>query len=242
MIRPTRPRKIPGYLRLAPVMITALVSSALASPAPLSPDRSNPDDTLCDRAARGAATTHGIPVDLLRAVAEVETGRRPAPHVTAWPWSLNVSGKSYRYDDRLAALAAIENLRVDGATGFDVGCFQINVFWHAGEFADLADMLDPWQNADYAARFLAQLYAEFGDWSLAAGAYHSRSEEFAAAYRQKIGVALARLSPITPPSRPKTPTVRRPNTYPLLIATPGTTTAGSLVPVQTRTTSNRPLF
>ena len=124
MIRLTSARKFPGYLRLAPVMITVLVSSTLASPTPVSSDRSNPDDTLCDRAARSAAATHGIPVDLLRAVAEVETGRSHASHVTAWPWSLNVSGKSYLYDDRLAALAAIENLRADGSTGFDIGCFQ----------------------------------------------------------------------------------------------------------------------
>ena len=42
-------------------------------------------------------------------------------------------------------------------------------------FPSLEAMFDPDTGADYAAHFLQSLYAERGDWSAAAGAYHSQT-------------------------------------------------------------------
>jgi soluble lytic murein transglycosylase-like protein len=54
-------------------------------------------------------------------------------------------------------------------------------------------MFDPDANAAYAARFLSELHAELGDWSRAAGAYHSRTPSFAWKYRARFDRIRARL-------------------------------------------------
>ena len=60
-------------------------------------------------------------------------------------------------------------------------------------------MFDPETGADYAARFLKSLYLERGDWSAAAGAYHSQSPDRANVYRARFDRILAGLggAPIT---------------------------------------------
>ena len=207
-------------------------------------DHPLPDDRLCDRAAQQAAAAEGIPTDLLRAVAEVEAGRREAPQVTAWPWSLNVAGTAHRYPSRRAAIRAIETLLAQGIGNFDVGCFQVNHAWHGREFSSAEAMLDPWQNAAYAARFLKALHAEFGDWTSATGAYHSRTEALARRYVHRVGQVLARLHPSDP--APPLPALRksraaRMNSYPLLTGGTGAS-AGSLVPSGPGTAARRPMF
>jgi hypothetical protein len=88
-------------------------------------------------------------------------------------------------------------------------------------------MFDPLENARYAARFLAELQQETGDWMAAVGAYHSRTPELAAAYRSRVetlhrdfaGAALSGDQPPQPSA----------NGYPLLQAG-AARGAGSLVP------------
>jgi hypothetical protein len=90
----------------------------------------------------------------------------------------------------LAALAA----RPDAErTRLDVGCFQLNVGWHGRAFDGIAAMIDPAGNARYAARFLAALHDETGDWSRAAAAYHSRRPGEARAYLDRVSTAVASL-------------------------------------------------
>ncbi len=93
-------------------------------------------------------------------------------------------------------------------------------------------MFDPVANARYAARFLAELHAEFGDWSQAVGAYHSRTQVHAQRYRGRFHDFLARLGDgdlpvgapqVGPPAEP------RENNFPLLVASSGARSAGSLV-------------
>ena len=59
----------------------------------------------------------------------------------------------------------------------------MNWRWHGENFVSVAQMFDPLANASYAAGFLKDLEAESGDWSVAAGAYHSRTPDEAARYR-----------------------------------------------------------
>ena len=47
-------------------------------------------------------------------------------------------------------------------------------------------MFDPATNANYAARFLSDLYSELGNWSEAAGAYHSRTPKYAQKYAARF--------------------------------------------------------
>jgi hypothetical protein len=73
-----------------------------------------------------------------------------------------------------------------GITNIDIGCFQINYRWHADGFRSLDDMFHPELNALYAARFLSELYREFGNWTEAVGAYHSRTSKYADRYLSKF--------------------------------------------------------
>jgi hypothetical protein len=75
----------------------------------------------------------------------------------------------------------------------DLGCFQINYHWHGDAFAGLAQILDPDANARYAARFLSELHTELGDWTQAAGAFHSRTAEHADRYLARYAEIAAQL-------------------------------------------------
>lgn len=103
-----------------------------------------------------------------------------------WPWTVNMEGRGKWFDDLSDARAFARRGFDAGARSFDVGCFQINYLWHNSAFSSLEAMFDPGANALYAARFLKSLYDEFGDWSRAAGAYHSRIPARARQYRSRF--------------------------------------------------------
>ena len=88
-----------------------------------------------------------------------------------------------------------------GAVSFDVGCFQINFRWHGENFDSVEQMFDPAANSDYAARFMAELYAETRDWTRAAGYYHSRTPEFHNRYSARFARILAGGDDATGPVR-----------------------------------------
>ena len=202
-----------------------------------------PDAALCDQAAQRAAADHGVPPELMRAITRVESGRTHNGAATAWPWTLNVAGRGAFYASREDALARIRELLTTGQDNFDVGCFQINHLWHGQEFDATNEMLDPWVNADYAARFLRTLHDEKGDWTEAVGAYHSRTSDLADIYLRKINTVLAGLDPVDPPVRPRTErATTRVNTYPLLNGSSGARSSGSLVPVVADDSTRRSLF
>jgi hypothetical protein len=183
--------------------------------------RSNPCIAAADRAARES----NVPFPVLLAISQTETGRAVQGKTEPWPWSLNVEGRSYWHADQLQALRHAQELIAADQALFDVGCFQINYRWHGQHFATLADMLDPDINAAYAADFLSNLYAETGNWSEAAGAYHSRTSGLAARYRQRFDAFYAAARGLPKQDLPRT------NAFPLLQAGLGQTGLGSLVPL-----------
>ncbi len=50
---------------------------------------------------------------------------------------------------------------------------QINHHYHGDKFADVEAMFDPAQNVDYAARFLKELRAREGSWTMAVARYNA---------------------------------------------------------------------
>ncbi len=146
---------------------------------------------LCDRAIVRGATQAGIPQSVLNAVSLTETGRNQGGRLRPWPWAINREGQGYWFATRDEALAFAKESIAAGRTSFDVGCFQINYRWHGRNFPSLEAMFDQQTGADYAARFLRDLHGELGDWSLAAGAYHSRTPEYAQIYRARFDRILA---------------------------------------------------
>lgn len=151
--------------------------------------------TICDTAAVRGAERGEAPVEILRALTRTETGRRMEGALRPWPWTVNMEGEGFWFDSRAEALDFVTRRHAEGARSFDIGCFQINFRWHGEAFASLNEMFDPIINARYAARFLAELKAEGGDWRAAIGRYHSRTPSFAAKYTDRFDNILARLEP-----------------------------------------------
>lgn len=191
---------------------------------------------ICERAGVIAAQEHGIPATVLRAITRTETGRARHGRLSSWPWTANVAGKGYWFDNRDEALRFLREQVATGRQNFDVGCFQVNYRWHRHGFASLDTMIDPMVNARYAARFLTELYGEKGNWSDAVGAYHSRTPEHARRYLKTYKVHFAAVTAGGGGAAPMPAPARRPeharvNTYPLFVlATSGTPArGGSLV-------------
>ena len=149
------------------------------------PATADPSD-FCISAAQDAAAASDVPLSVLLAITQTETGRTEGGITRPWPWTVNMEGEGHWFDSRDEAIAFATAQFDRGARSFDIGCFQVNYRWHAENFISIEQMFDPVANATYAAGFLADLRGETGDWSLAAGAYHSRTEEYATRYRARF--------------------------------------------------------
>ncbi len=196
-----------------------------------------PPHQMCLTAANQAARKTGVPLTVLLAIARTESGKSVEGTVQPWPWTINTRGTGAWKTSRAELLDhALINL-ANGETSFDVGCFQINYRWHADNFNSLDEMIDPTANARYAADFLQELFNEFGNWTDAAGAYHSRTEVYAQKYKAKFLDNLATVTDADGRTRPLL--VReRVNTFPLLKSSDGTGVRGSLVPSSTAATAS----
>lgn len=163
---------------------------------------------VCNSAARRAAQSEGVPLDVMRAIARVETGRLRDGRLEPWPWTINVEGQGYWFTSEIEAKSYVFNIFKAGKRSFDIGCFQINYRWHGKAFRSIDAMFDPDENATYAARFLKDLYAELGSWPAAVGAYHSRTPSLANAYSGRFQAVLAQLNqtlPAAPEARSRDP-------------------------------------
>lgn len=141
---------------------------------------------VCDSVAWEASRQTGVPISVLKAITRTETGRRRDGAFSPWPWTVNMEGEGVWFDTPDDARAFVYDAFKNGARSFDVGCFQINYRWHHQHFSSLDEMFDPLANGLYAARFLSELFAETGDWTKAAGAFHSRTPELAEKYAARF--------------------------------------------------------
>lgn len=222
------------YLALFSVIFPIQNTPALAS-APTA------TQGMCDQVAHQAARESGVPLSVMQAITRTETGRVQGGRLTPWPWTVNMEGAGHWFDSRAEAEAYVTKHHARGARSYDVGCFQINYRWHGQHFASPTAMFDPLSNARYAARFLSELYAETGNWSKAAGAYHSRTPEYATRYRIRFDrirskldggpeASPPRLAATQTPSQPIPIQTPRVNRYPLLQPGAQSSGLGSLVP------------
>jgi len=149
--------------KLAIPLAAAIFTSSL----PAAVARAEPN--LCEREMTRAADRHGVPLGMLYAVGLTETGRGDS----LAPYALNIEGRTFYDADKAQALRRFESARAAGAKLIDVGCMQINHHFHGRHFASVEAMLEPAANVDYAARFLKQLKAREGSWTLAVARYHA---------------------------------------------------------------------
>ncbi|MCJ8140552.1 transglycosylase SLT domain-containing protein [Falsirhodobacter halotolerans] len=203
------------FLRLCLAFLLPSMAMAATDPA-----------AMCEQAAQIAAREEGVPFDVMRALTLTETGRRQDGALRPWAWAVNRAGEGQWFDTREQALAFAESSLRQGARNFDVGCFQLNHRWHGDAFRDLAAMFDPVTNARYAARYLREQFATTGDWTAAAGAYHSFTPEFAQRYSARFAQLRGGMADMPAPTQVA---VHRENNFPLLRGGQGA--SGSLVPL-----------
>lgn len=160
-----------------PFRITAIAISLLLMPVDLIAAEINgvsTIDNVCLAEARRAEVQHGIPRGLLQSITRVEAGRKTVTgEYMPWPWTLNDQGKGLFFDTKQATVDYLQEAVSAADHSVDAGCMQINTKWHMDGFFELADMLDPVQNADYAASFLLDLHAAHQSWDGAVKHYHS---------------------------------------------------------------------
>jgi len=129
----------------------------------------------CLEEAASAERRHGLPVGLLRAIGTVESGRwnAAARAVLPSPFAVNAAGQSRFFATAAGAASFVAERQRQGVRLIDVGCFQIDLFYHPAVFRRVEDAFDPAANAEYAAAFLARLHAATHDWPRAVASYHS---------------------------------------------------------------------
>lgn len=149
-------------LRYAVLLALAGWSSgaAVSAPAPAK---------VCEREMISAARAEKVPLGVLYAVGLTETGRKGSLH----PYALNIEGKALFPASQRDALVQFELARRTGKKLIDLGCMQINHHYHGKEFNSVSAMLEPRTNVRYAARFLKQLKAREGSWTMAVARYHA---------------------------------------------------------------------
>lgn len=152
----------------------------------------------CEAAIVATARRDGLPVEMLAAIAVVETGRKdPARGTThPWPWTIDVGGVGRYFPTRAEAVAAVQALQAAGVASIDVGCMQVNLLAHPAAFRDVDGAFDPVANVRYAASFLRTLYRRDGSWGAAVAAYHSQTPSIGEPYRRLVGL---RWSGVLPP-------------------------------------------
>jgi hypothetical protein len=151
------------------------------------------------------ALTLGIPQPLLLAIARVESN--------LYPWTLNIEGRSFRFDSKEEALLKAQEARVAGRS-FDVGLMQVNDWWLRKYGLPLEAALDPLTNIYIGGWILKQeLDRHGGDLRAAVGAYHSPKPARAERYAKLVFGAVqdGPLHQVAP--RPE-PTVSKKNTPP----------------------------
>jgi soluble lytic murein transglycosylase-like protein len=80
----------------------------------------------------------------------------------------------------------VRRLRAKGVENIDVGCMQVNLYYHGDAFETLKQAFDPAANVAYAAEFLLDLREERGSWTRAIGDYHSQTPRYSGPYRLKV--------------------------------------------------------
>ena len=172
--------------------LAAALAAALACVTPASADDAwNDPVRACDHAAIDAEAEWHLPAGLLSAIGTVESGRgglglaRPV----AWPWSINADGRDFVLPSKPAAIATARALQAAGRKAIDVGCFQIDLFYHPEAFATLEMAFDPAANARAAARILA--YSRFGGetWDRSIALYHSATPIRGLQYLRQVQAA-----------------------------------------------------
>ncbi len=123
----------------------------------------------CEREVARVSRRDGVPIGVFYAVGLVESGHKGVLD----PYAMNIDGRPVFAGSLERALAVFQQARGTGARLIDIGCMQVNERYHGARFSSLRQMFDPVANIEYASRFLRELHARHGTWTLAVARYHA---------------------------------------------------------------------
>jgi Transglycosylase SLT domain len=201
---PQRRRRSVWYRVLSVIVFTLIPVAGFCDQTPQTQPATAPGDVLisqpnwlirqsalCDAALLRAETRYQLPHQLLTSIARVESGRpiTSLADTRPWPWTIDADGMGLFVDSKAAAIAWMTT-QAAHHNFVDVGCMQVDLYYHPHAFASLEEAFDPVANADYAARLLLELYRgeAGGNWDLAVGLYHSHTSLLAAEYRDRVAM------------------------------------------------------
>lgn len=146
-----------------------------------------PPHNTCAVHVQKYETKHGIPSGLLHAISKAESGLKDVNgRLVAWPWAINVRGKGYFFPTKQAAIDAVQTLQAKGISSIDVGCMQVNLYYHPKAFKTLEDAFEPSKNVAYAAHFLGLLKKDHNCWHRAMAHYHSANPIYHIPYQKNV--------------------------------------------------------
>lgn len=132
----------------------------------------------------------GVPINKFYAIALNESGLTRSGAYQPWPWTLNINGKGYRYDNYHGAEKALMDALKAGKQ-VDVGIMQINAYWHGHRVDHIAHLLLPHVSLIEGAKILLEQRQRSQDWWEAVGRYHApgndaKSRARAKRYRERV--------------------------------------------------------
>jgi hypothetical protein len=140
----------------------------------------------CTQAIQKIHTQEAIPKDILTAVALTETGVMQKGHLEPYPWAINVEGKGFLFSTKQKAIDAVNAYLKQGKTSIDIGCMQLNWYWHGQKFGHSVDKaFDPQTNIMVGAQYIKEHFKTYKNWDKAVARYHSGTSTFAQQYYQK---------------------------------------------------------
>ena len=143
---------------------------------------------LCAQTSSLIEAKLNLPNGILKAIALKETGRwdNLRKESVAWAWTVTAKGQGTYHQTKQEALKAVGKLQNRGIKNIDVGCMQINLYYHPHAFKKLEEAFDPKLNTAYAGEFLNQLFEDHGSWQQAIEHYHSNDQDRGRLYRLAI--------------------------------------------------------
>ncbi len=140
----------------------------------------------CTQAIHTVHTEQDIPKDILTAVALTETGVMQKGRLEPYPWAINVDGKGFLFSTKQKAIDAVNAYLKQGKTSIDIGCMQLNWYWHGQKFGHSVEKaFDPQMNITIGAQYIKEHYQTYKNWDKAVARYHSGTPTFAHQYYQK---------------------------------------------------------
>lgn len=111
---------------------------------------------------------YSIPPGLLQSIVFIES--------SYLPFVLNINAKPYRFTNKYDAIRKAKQ-SARRKNQIDVGVCQINYNVHGKNFESIEQMINPFENIDYAAKLLSRLAKTRKSWKLAVQYYHGSTSK-----------------------------------------------------------------